>query len=147
MLDVIIADNQELFHVGMAEVLAAVDDVRIVGQPQSLKQLLRILKNVSPQVLILSANFLPAVSKIQRRLKDRRTALVVLAEDDDPIVYTRWFGARGIFYRSMDGSAMVDAMRQVARGELFVQDRCADRRACSVAHPDAAFSAKIVRTR
>jgi DNA-binding NarL/FixJ family response regulator len=33
MIDVIIADHQELSRVGMAEVLAVADDVRIVGQP------------------------------------------------------------------------------------------------------------------
>ena len=44
MIDVIIADHQELFQVGMAEVLAVADDVRIVGQPQSPEQLLSTLR-------------------------------------------------------------------------------------------------------
>ena len=128
MIDVIIADHQELFRVGMAEVLAVTGDVRIVGQPTSPKQLLNTLKEVKPRVLILSTNFLPAFSKIQQILEQRRTALLVLAEEHDRVAYMRWLRAQGIIYRSMDGPVIVDAMRRVARGELFVQQRSSDLR-------------------
>jgi len=128
MIEVIIADDQELSCIGMAEVLAVVDDVRIVGQARSPEQLLSTLKNVSPHVLILSTNFLPAFSKIQRILKRRQTALLVLAEDNDRAAYMRWLEAQGILDRSMDGSVIVDAMRRVARGELFVRKSSSDMR-------------------
>ena len=61
-------------------------------------------------------------SKIKPELKRRQTALLVLAEDNDRAAYVRWLRARGVVYRSMDGPVLVDAMRRVARGELFVQD-------------------------
>ena len=128
MIDVIVADHQELFRVGMAEVLSVADDVRIVGQPRSTEQLRNTLKAVNPHVLILSTSFLPAFSKIQRMLKRRQTALLVLTEVNDRVAYVRWLRAQGVVYRSMDGPALVDAMRRAARGELFVQDRSSDMR-------------------
>jgi DNA-binding NarL/FixJ family response regulator len=128
MIDVVIADHQELFRVGMAEVLAVAGDVRIVGEPKSPEQLLNTLKVVKPHVLILSTNFLPAFSKIQQILEQRQTALLVLAEEHDRVAYVRWLRAQGIIYRSMDGPVIVDAMRRVARGELFVQKRSSDLR-------------------
>ncbi len=117
MIDVIIADHQELFRIGMAEVLAVADDVRIVGQPQSPEQLLSTLKKIHPHVLILSTSFLPAFSKIQRMLKRRQTALLVLAEDDDRVAYVRWLRAQGVLHRSMDGPVLVEAIRRAARGK------------------------------
>jgi DNA-binding NarL/FixJ family response regulator len=126
MIDVLIADDQELFHIGMAEILAVANDVRIVGQPQSPELLLGTLKQAKPHVLVLSTSFLPALSKIQRALRRRETALLVLAEDNDRIAYTRWLRARGVVYRSMDGPVIVDAMRRVARGELFIQNSSSD---------------------
>ena len=128
MIDVIVADHQELFRIGMAEVLSVADDVRIVGQPRSTEQLRNTLKAVNPHVLILSTSFLPAFSKIQRMLKRRRTALLVLTEENDRAAYVRWLRAQGVVYRSMDGPGLVDAMRRVAQGELFVQDRSSDMR-------------------
>ncbi len=126
MIDIIVADHQELFHVGMAELLAGTHDVCLVHQPRSPEQLLSALQTFTPHVLVMSTSFLPAFPKIQPVLRRNRTALLLLAEDHDRIPYARWLGAHGIVYRSMDGPVIVDAMRRVARGELFVQDRSSD---------------------
>jgi DNA-binding NarL/FixJ family response regulator len=128
MIDVIIADDQELFHIGMKDVLADADDVRVLGQPHSPEQLLNTLEEFNPHVLLLSTNFLPVFSKIQPILEQRQTALLVLAEEDDPAAYVPKLGARGIVYRSMNGPALVEAMRRVARGEVFIQSRSSDLR-------------------
>src|SRR5271157_2009112 len=126
MIDVIVADDQELFRVGMTEVLAGAGDVRVVGQPQSAEELLRALKTSTAHVLVLSTSFVPVFGKIQRLLKRRQTALVVLAEENDRVAYIRWLRAQAVVYRSMEGPAIVEAMRRVARGELFMQDRGSD---------------------
>ena len=128
MIKVILADHQELFRMGMAQELAEVDDIRIVGEPQSPEQLLNQLEESNPHVLILSTAFLPAFTEIRRILKRRQTALLVLAEENDQAAYTRWLRARGIVYRSMDGPLFIDAMRRVARGELFIQPDSSDAR-------------------
>jgi len=126
MIDVIIADHQELFHIGAAQVLATAKDVRVIDQSQSPQQLLRALKSFTPHVLVLSTSFLPAFPEISPVWKPNRTALLVLAEDHDHTAYVRWLGARGVVYRSMDRPVLVDALRRVARGELFVQSRSSD---------------------
>jgi DNA-binding NarL/FixJ family response regulator len=126
MIDVIIADHQELFRAGLAEVLSVVEDVRIVGQAQSPEQLLSTLKKVNPQVLVLSTNFLPVFPKIRRMLKRRKTALLLLAEENDRADYMKWLRAHGIVYRSVDVPVLLDAMRRAARGELFVQNSSSD---------------------
>lgn len=128
MIDVIIADHQELFRVGLVEVLSVADDVRISRQAQSAEELLTILREADPHVLILSTNFLPTISKVQRMLKRRRTALLLLAEENDQTDYMQWWRAHGIVYRSMDEPSLVDAVRRVARGELFVQGSSSDKR-------------------
>jgi DNA-binding NarL/FixJ family response regulator len=128
MIDVIIADHQELFHIGAAQILAGANDVRILAQPESPEQLLNALETSVPHVLVLSTSFLPAFSKINPVLKWSQTALLVLAEDHDRTAYVRWLRARGVVYRSMDRAVLVDALRRVARGELFVQSRSSDMR-------------------
>ncbi len=126
MIEVVIADHLELFSIGLTEVLAGQDDVRVVGQPQSPGQLLKTLKKVKPHVLVLSTDFLPVYPRIKRILKRRKTALLLLAERNDRAAYMLWLRAHGIVYRSMDGPVFVDAMRRVARGELFIQNPSSD---------------------
>ena len=128
MIDIIFADHEELFRTGATEVLADVNDVRIVAQPESPEQLLNALETFTPHVLVLSTSFLPAFSKIELALKRNQTALLVLADDHDNTAYVRWLLARGVVYRSMDIPVLIDALRQVARGELFVQSRSSDMR-------------------
>ena len=126
MIEVVIADHQELFRAGLVEVLSVADDVRIVGQAPSPLELLTTLQDAEPDVLILSTGFLRAVSRIRRIVKRRKIALLLLAEKNDESAYLQWLPAHGILYRSMDESAFLDAVRRVARGELFVQNRGSD---------------------
>lgn len=126
MIDVIVADPQELFQLGLQSILATASDIRIVGQPQSPEQLLCTLKQVKPHVLVLSTSFLPMLPSLQPFLESRQMALLMLVEEDDRVAYLRWLRAQGVLYRSVDGPVIVDAMRRVARGELFVQERSSD---------------------
>jgi DNA-binding NarL/FixJ family response regulator len=106
MIDIIIADHQELFRVGMAEVLEGADDVCLVLQPRSPEQLLSALRTFTPHVLVLSTSFLPAFSRIQPMLKRKQTALLLLAEENDRAAYVRWLRAQGVVYRSVDGPVL-----------------------------------------
>ena len=121
VIDVIIGDHQEVFRIGIAEVLGAADDIRILGKPECRKQLLATLTTINPHVLILSTKFLSAFPKIMRMLTLRRPALLVLTEEDDPVAYLRSSGAQGVIDRSMNGPDMVDAVRHVARIESLAQ--------------------------
>jgi DNA-binding NarL/FixJ family response regulator len=137
VIDVIIADHQEVFRIGMAEVLGAEGDIRVVGKPKSLIQLMYMLTTVSPHVLILSRDFLPAFSKLKRTWKRHQSALLVLTEDDDPIAYVRLLRAQGILYRSMEGPEMVDAVRRVARVVRLAQNLSSHRAPKSSNRPAA----------
>ena len=86
MIEVVIADHQELFRAGLVEVLSVADDVRIVGQAQSSLEL-PTLQDADPHVLILSTNCLRAVSRIRRMVNRRRIALLLLAEENDQTAY------------------------------------------------------------
>lgn len=122
MIDVVFADHQDPFHFGMAEILRGADDFSLIAQAHSAEQLQSILGTLIPHVLVLSTNFLPMFSKIEPLLQPHRTALLLLAEENDRVAYVRWLRARGIVYRSMDGPVLIDAMRRVARGELLIHE-------------------------
>jgi DNA-binding NarL/FixJ family response regulator len=126
MIEVVIADHEALFRIGMAEMLAAAGELRVVCQTESPAQLLNTLKRAKPNVLILSTSFLPALPKIKRILERRRTALLVIAEEYDHTAYLQWLRAHGIVYRAIDEPTLVDAVRRAARGELFVQSSSSD---------------------
>jgi DNA-binding NarL/FixJ family response regulator len=126
MIEIVIADHQELFRAVIVDVLSVVEDVRIAGRARSPEQLLSSLKKANPHVLVLSTNSLPVFPKIQRMIKRRETALLLLAEESDLVDYMKWLRAHGIVYRSADVPVLLDAMRRVTRGELFIQNPSSD---------------------
>ena len=146
-MDVVIADHQELFRAGIKQVLEGVDDVRIVGQAQSPDQLLKTLEKTSPHVLLLPTTFMAAVTKINPNFERSETALLLLAEHNDRVAYIRRLQARGVVYRSINAPTLVDAMRRVARGELFVQNRSSDKREERILHVCYAPATLVPRER
>jgi DNA-binding NarL/FixJ family response regulator len=120
MTNVIIADHQAIFRAGVAKVLAVEDDIRIVGQPQSAEQMLNAIDRLRARVLLVSTNFLPLFCEIQELTARHSTAILVLAESSDEASAFLAMGAQGVVYRSINGPTMVEAVRRLARGEIFV---------------------------
>ena len=120
MINVIIADHQPVFRAGVAKVLAVEDDFRIVGQPQTTKQMLNALERFRAQVLVVSTFFMPEFAEIQSLTSRNSIATLVLAENGDEASAFLAMGVQGVVYRSINGSSIVDAVRRLARGQPFV---------------------------
>lgn len=120
MINVIIADHQAIFRAGVAKVLAVEDDIRIVGQPQSHEQVMNALDHLRAHVLLISTSFLPLFAEIQPLTMRHETKILVVAELGDEAAAFVATGVHGVVYRSVNGPAIVDAVRRLARGEAYV---------------------------
>ncbi len=120
MINVIIADHQAIFRAGVAKVLAVEDDLRIVGQPHSREQTLNALEHLRAHVLLVSAGFLPVFDEIRELTARNQTKILVLAEHSDEAAAFVAMGVQGVVYRSVNGAAIVEAVRRVARGEAYI---------------------------
>ena len=116
MIKVILADHQRIFCAGLASTLATEDDICIVGQPQSVEQLLRGLVSFLPHVLILSSAYLSRIDEIKRVCSLQRTAILVLEESNGNAFSGSSTGTPGILCRSASETAVVESVRQLARG-------------------------------
>jgi DNA-binding NarL/FixJ family response regulator len=116
MINVILADHERIFRIGMASALAAEDDIRIVGQPITSEQLLRGLEKFRPHVLVLSSAFLRCMDSIRRACEQQQTAVLLLEDYGTSQVpqFSRDF--QGVMRRSADESTVVTCIRHLARG-------------------------------
>ncbi len=122
MLKVILADNQAIFRAGAAKVLAVEDDLRIVAQAQNLEQAQMALERFRAAVLIFSPALASDLALLIAAARKQKTRVVLVAENgEDPAKYLKT-GAGGVVFRSVTGSALVDCVRKVAKGETWVQD-------------------------
>ena len=116
MINVILADHQIVFRVGMASSLAAEDDIRIVGQPSSAEQLMQGLASFRPHVLVLSSAYLLRIDDIRKLCGEQRTAIVLLEDPGDAIVQQYSSDVQGVIPRSADPGTAIRCIRHVGRG-------------------------------
>src|SRR5262249_44045133 len=122
MLKIILADNQAIFRAGAAKVLAVEDDLRIVAQAQTPEQMHMALDRFRAAVLVFSPALAPDFAELITTARQQSTRLVLVAENgEDPGRYLK-AGVGGVVFRSITGSALVECVRQVAKGESYVQD-------------------------
>ena len=116
MINVILADHQRIFRIGMASALAAEDDIRIVGQPQSIDQLMHGLDHLHPHVLVLSSAFVGRIDAIRHKSNAKQTAILLLEDRGETAVPQFLPDVQGFIERSADEGTVVRCIRHLARG-------------------------------
>ncbi len=122
MLKLILADNQAIFRAGAAKVLAVEDDIRIIAQAQNGEQMMMALDKFRASVLLFSAALHPDLRAIVQVAQRNKTRLVVVAETGDDVPAYLNVGVHGVVYRNVTGSALVECIHKVAKGESWIQD-------------------------
>lgn len=123
VINVVIADHQAIFRAGIAKILAVEDDLRIVGQPGSMQQLLICLEKLRAEVLLLSSGFASRLTEVVELGQLRSISVIILAENTEPAAQFTKTGVKGVVYRSVPGDCMVDTVRRIARGETYIQSQ------------------------
>ena len=121
MINVILADHERIFRIGMASALAAEDEIRIVGQPSTADQLLRGLENFRPHVLVLSSAFLGCIDSIRRVCEQQHTAVLLLEDYGTCPVPQFSPDFQGVMRRSADETTVVSCIRHLARGGRVIR--------------------------
>ncbi len=121
---VIVADTQAIFRAGLRKIFAVEDDIRVVGQAETLAQTLAAAKRFSADLLILEAALAPnpvdAVCDLLRQCPGLR--MVVVTADHSRELTLELFrrGALGIVSREVEPELLVDCIRKVSNGEPWL---------------------------
>src|SRR5438552_16013191 len=114
---VIVADSQAIFRAGLRKIFALEDDIRVVGQAESLSQALAATKKFTADILIFEAALAPnpidAVSELLRQAPKLR--LVVITPEPNQEITLELFrrGAHGIASREVEPELFVECLRKV----------------------------------
>ncbi|HEY2510382.1 MAG TPA: response regulator transcription factor [Polyangiaceae bacterium] len=122
---IILLDDHPLFRGGLRAVLEAHPDVLVLGEAADARAALALLDEKRPDVAVADVS-LPSTSGIDfTREVHRRspeTRVLVLTMHAKPELASEAFeaGAKGYALKSEDPATIVDAVRTVARGELYL---------------------------
>ncbi len=119
---VLLCEDQEVFRIGMREVLEAEPDIAVVAETSHLHEALEAADDVRTQVVVVRQGLVAgAALSLLRNLCQRDTAVLVLAEpgtESEPeLVQILQAGVRGYLPRRSDAQRLVDGVRALARHE------------------------------
>src|SRR6202521_3454120 len=124
---VILADTQAIFRAGLRKVFALDDDIRVVGQAETLVQTQSAVAKFSADVLIFEAALTPnpveAVVNLLRQTPSLRMVVVTPGADEDLTLDLFRRGAHGIVSREVEPELLVDCVRKVVAGDTWLDSQ------------------------
>ncbi|MFG6413592.1 response regulator [Roseateles sp. DC23W] len=131
MIRVLICDDHLIVRQGIKQVLAEADDLRVVGEAANGPEAIQQVRAAPPDVVLLDIAMPQRDGlDILKALKSEFPKLPVLMLSTYPdrqyAVRSLKLGAAGYLNKSADSEQMIDAVRSVARGKLFVTPSVAE---------------------
>jgi DNA-binding NarL/FixJ family response regulator len=127
LIRVILADTQAIFRAGLRKIFALEDDIRVVGQAETLPQTQSAVTKFSADVLIFEAALAPnpveTVTELLRQAPQLKIVVVTPVSDEQLTLELFRRGAHGILSREVEPEILVDCLRKVAAGEPWLENQ------------------------
>ena len=127
---VLIADDHAILREGVRALLAAADDLEVVGQAADGRSAVEACRRLDPDVVLMDIA-MPGLGGLEAALEIRkeglRTRVLVLSQYDDREYVRRLLkaGVAGYVLKKSAGSDLVGAIRAVHRGGLVLDPEVA----------------------
>lgn len=127
---VILADDHEVVRAGLRRLIDGSPDIQVLAEADSGERAFREYSEKRPDVALLDLN-MPGMGGLEalRRIlaRDPGARILVLSMHEDAVYPTRALqsGARGYVTKRCAPEVLLDAIRKVAHGEIFLEPRIA----------------------
>jgi len=124
MIRALLADDHVLVRQGVRALLER-EDVQVVGEAGDGREAVRLVQSLQPDVAILDVgmpilNGIDAAREIARTAPRVRTILLTMHAHEPYVVAALRAGARGYLLKSSVASALVEALRTVLAGQVYL---------------------------
>jgi len=124
---VIVADSQAIFRAGLRKIFALEDDIRVVGQAETMPQTQSAVGKFSADVLIFEAALTPnpveAVGEMLRQSPQMKIVVVTPGPEEELTLDLFRRGAHGIVSREVEPEVLVECLRKVIAGEPWLDSQ------------------------
>ena len=125
MNKIILADSEAIFRAGTAKVLAMDDDFRIVAQCADVERMMHAITTFPGAIVLYASSLHPDMEPLWTNLETAGSRAIVIVENDESAGDYLRQGFRGMVFRNVTGTALVECVRRVARGDTWVPPQLA----------------------
>jgi DNA-binding NarL/FixJ family response regulator len=122
---IVVADDHPIFRDGLCKLLALEEDFEVVAQAQDGRQVLEVLQQHAPDILLLDLKMpgLDGLATLQRlqAVKNKTRVIVLTASDDkNEFVQAMRLGTSGIVLKQTATELLIKSIRRVHAGEIWL---------------------------
>jgi DNA-binding NarL/FixJ family response regulator len=121
MNNILLADNHELFRIGMARILASEKDFHLVAQCADMECLLLSVDAYHSSIVLFASALRPEYEDLMAHVKAAGSRAVVIAENGEPAQSFIPHDIRGVVYRHTAGPELVACLQGVIEGSWSIQ--------------------------
>ncbi|WP_373069333.1 response regulator [Gemmatimonas sp.] len=151
LIRVVLVDDHQIVRAGLKAVLSTAKDIMVVGEGGTGKDALVLAERVDPHVIVMDLSMpdmdgLTATRELQKANAlrtptpgepiTRRVLVLTMHTEDEHLVALLEAGAGGYLLKSVADRELVDAVRTVAAGDVYVQPSAARALARGLARRD-----------
>jgi DNA-binding NarL/FixJ family response regulator len=123
-----IADDHELSRAGLRSMLSGEPGLTLVGEVASGGEAIQLCRDLRPDLMLMDMRMplmdgLAATRVIKAEMPETRVIIVTMHEDPDYLVEALKAGAAGYILKDASRRELLQAVRQVMRGESFLNSQ------------------------
>jgi two-component system response regulator NreC len=124
-VDIVLADDHGVLRGGLRALLNSEDDLKVIGEAATGEEVLQIASELQPDIVLLDLNMPgPGGIEVTRQLRElvpeTRVLVLTVYEDEGLLREAIDAGASGYIIKRAVESELINAIRAVARGEMYI---------------------------
>jgi len=129
---VLLADDHTVVRQGLRALLAAEEDIEIVGEAENGRQAIQLVKKLLPDVAVIDIampvlNGLEATRQITRSVPATKVLILSSYSDDEYVQQLTEAGAAGYLVKQTAANELIKAIREAQRGNAYFSPAIAKR--------------------
>ncbi len=127
---VVLADDHAVVRAGLKAVLGTARDIEVVGEARDGDEAVALAERLKPEVVVMDltmgdSNGADATKQIVARGLPSKVLVLTMHAEEDYLVPVLEAGASGYLMKNAADRELVDAVRAVARGDIYVRPAAA----------------------
>ena len=130
--EVLLVDDHKIMRDGIKAILSRAEEFRVVGEAENGSDALQFVKRLRPSLVLMDIglpglNGVETTQEILRFHSDCKIVILSMHEDENSVVSAIRAGARGFILKRASDMDLLEALRMVAAGGIYLSPQVSDR--------------------
>jgi DNA-binding NarL/FixJ family response regulator len=138
---ILLAEDQTLMRQGLKTILESEDDLRVVGEAADGKTAVKLALQLRPDLILMDVqmpqmNGVEAVAALVGAWPEAKVIILTTFDRDDYVFQGVRAGAMGYLLKDVPAEKLVETIRRVQAGDVFIQPEIASRTLRAALRPE-----------